>query len=182
MLSGFVRGRSLTGVALLALVLSTTPALLHLDSLVASTGTTCVAHSDDIWLDPGIGLEPSSGTFQNTDTGTVECDGPINGRQPTGKGTWTVTGHVGVKDPDSCSEPGDGDFVHSFAIPTKDGEIRFGNAGTFTYSAFRSSGVLGGEFSGQNGHGTFTVQLKKGDCVTEPVTRLTADLTYYVRR
>src|SRR5688572_24185175 len=87
----------------------------------AAEPTRCTARIDSVSLDPGVGAEPSSGSFQNEEEGTIACDGPVNGKKTTGPGVWTSdVGYYGTKDPDSCTSGGEGDFIMAFTFPTAD--------------------------------------------------------------
>lgn len=139
------------------------------DGADAAAGTTCVAKMDSTTLDPGLSTEATPNTFYNNGEGTIECDGAIHGREPTGPGVWTSnTGHF----EGTCANGGKGTFVHSFRIPTKDGEVGFGNAGSFTFGALQG-GLIGGEVDGEEASGTFSVAPKTGNCVSAPVTEIT---------
>ena len=148
----------------------------------AGEPTRCTAQIGSVSLEPGVGAEPSSGSFQNEEDGTIECDGPVNGKKTTGPGVWTSdVGYYGTKDPDSCTSGGEGDFIMAFTFPTADGPERFGVHATFTYGALKS-GVIGGEFSGNTADGTFTVSPKQGDCATAPVTLMSVDFELVLKR
>src|SRR5947199_8774902 len=74
-------------------------------------GTPC-RFEVDASLSPGLSRTPSSGTFTSGgETGTVTCDGAVNGEQPTGAGTMGTDGRYGLAGGgDSCrSAPGAGD-------------------------------------------------------------------------
>jgi len=48
----------------------------------AADGTPCTMELD-LTTSPGLSASPSSGTFtSNGETGTISCNGPVNGRQP----------------------------------------------------------------------------------------------------
>jgi hypothetical protein len=131
--------------------------------------TTCI-----LWnlveISPGLTLEPGSGSFRQQPPGTIECDGPVLGRRPTGPGNFAVNhGRYGVIRGASCSG-GDGTFVHGFRIPTEDGELRIDDEGTFTYGPLQGGGVFGGTFTGRVAAGRIRVTPVKGDCVTAPLT------------
>ena len=164
---------TLLGVLALALL---TPA-----GVSAQQATRCMA-TVDLELSPGLSNEPSSGTFtSNGETGEVECEGPVNGKEPTGKGTWGVDGHYGTEDPDACTTGGEGDAMQSSTVPTKDGEEKVTNNATFTFGALQGGGTFGGEFTGDNAEGTFEVTPKEGDCVSAPITKITVTLDYTLK-
>ena len=135
--------------------------------------TTCTLHSLPE-ANPGLTFQPGSGTFHlyQQAPGTIECDGPVMGRRPTGPGLFaTNNGRYGVADGATCSR-GDGTFTHVFLIPTEDGELRIEDVGTFEYGMLQGGGVIGGTFTGRVAKGQLRAMPVKGNCVTEPVTRL----------
>jgi hypothetical protein len=71
-------------------------------------------------LDPGLSIQPSSGiaTIRGE---TMQCHGAVNGRLPTGVGTYEEDFRYGTKDPDTCQEGGEGEGVFRSTIPTNDG-------------------------------------------------------------
>jgi len=125
----------------------------------AQQGTHCTAEFI-VTLDPGLGTEPSSGTFNTPggEAGTVNCDGG-------GKGTAGADGRYGTKDGDSCSAGGEGWTVHSFTIDGKSVK----NIATYEFGGL-SGGVVRGRFDGDRYSGTLTFTPTKGDCVTGPIT------------
>ncbi|MGH8990146.1 MAG: hypothetical protein ACRDZ7_01300 [Acidimicrobiia bacterium] len=121
---------------------------------------------------PGFWREGNSGTLTtNGETGTVTCDGPVNGKQPTGPGTFGASGRYGTEDPDTCSDI-EGVFENSSTLPTGDGEENFKNKGTWAAGTFKGGGAFGGDFSGDRANGTFEATPKEGDCVSAPMTKL----------
>ncbi|MGH9039348.1 MAG: hypothetical protein ACRDZ3_03870 [Acidimicrobiia bacterium] len=125
----------------------------------AQEGTHCTAELD-IDLSPGIGSEPSSGTFHSDgESGTFSCDGG-------GEGTIGVDGRYGTKDGDSCSAGGEGWGVQSL---TTDGESAK-NTITFEFGGLKG-GLVNGTFEGEHFSGTFVFTPTEGDCVTSPATK-----------
>ncbi len=156
-------------------------ALLVPAGVSAQQATNCKA-TVDLVLTPGLSNEPSSGTFTSDgETGEVECDGPVNGKEPTGKGTWGVDGHYGTKDADACTSGGEGDAMQSSTVPTRDGEEKVTNKAEFTFGALQGGGTFGGEFKGDKADGTFEVTPKEGDCISKPITRITVTLDYTLK-
>ncbi len=157
-------------------------------SLIAPLGraeaqqrTTCEARSE-FEFKPGFWRDGNSGTFTtNGETGTVTCDGPINGKMPTGPGTYGASGHYGTKDPDNCNNA-EGDYHNSITVPTADGTQKVANDGTWVVGAFRGGGAFGGEFKGETADGTFETTPKEGDCVTSPMTKVNAVLRWTMKR
>ena len=124
----------------------------------AQQGEHCTAEFS-IGLDPGIGSEPSSGTFHSEgESGTITCDGG-------GKGTAGVDGRYGTKDGDSCSAGGEGWGVQSFTL----GGENIKNTITFEFGGLKG-GLVNGTFDGERFSGTFTFTPTAGDCVTSPTT------------
>jgi hypothetical protein len=140
----------------------------------AQQNTACEA-TVDVHFSPGLSSTPSSGTFTSRgETGTVRCDGPVNGRRPTGSGTFGVSGHYGTRDGDTCASGGEGDAVQGWTIPTDDGDEKIADQQTFTYGALSGGSTFGGEFKGERYSGTFEVTPQDGDCFTRPLTTVRA--------
>jgi hypothetical protein len=133
--------------------------------------TTCTVVFDEV-ASPGLRAAPSSGTVStNGDGGLVECDGPVDGRQPAGAGSSNVSGRYGTRGGDSCRSGGAGDDVQDMTIPTAAGAEHVRNMVTFAYGALRG-GVLSGEFRGDRMSGTFTAKpYRVTSCGTTPMTR-----------
>ncbi len=133
----------------------------------------------ELTLSPGLSLQGSSGTFENT-SGRMECTGPINGRTPTGPGSYADSGRYGTRDPDTCQDGGEGAGVFSAVIPTADGNMMLTASYTFTYGDVTTNpGYVSGKFSGDRVRGTFRVRPVEGDCITKPITRAHEDLDFY---
>ena len=74
-------------LGVLSLILLSAPVLPGLLATLASPGTQCTFEYDLV-ASPGLLTTPSSGTITtNGETGTFDCNGPVNGQQPTGGGT-----------------------------------------------------------------------------------------------
>lgn len=141
-----------------------------------SDSTPCTAEFD-LTLSPGLSNTPSSGTFTSGgETGTIECQGNVNGKKATGPGTFGSEGRYGTEDPDTCTSGGEGEAIQTFTVPTVDGDERVVNEGTITYGALEGGGLISGRFRGPRFSGTFEVTPTKGDCVTEPVTEIHVSL------
>jgi hypothetical protein len=136
----------------------------------APQGTKC-KHELEFTLSPGFSMTPSTGTRHGE--GTITCDRPVNGKQPTGAGTVTDEGRYGTKDPDGCISGSEGDGIDTFEIPTADGMVKIESY--FTYNGIRPStkgAVLSAEFEGTRYTGNIELTPAEGDCVTAPVTKL----------
>jgi hypothetical protein len=137
----------------------------------AQPKTNCEAKAD-FDFKPGFWRDGNSGTWTtNGETGTVTCDGPVNGKKPTGPGTYGAYGNYGTKDPDNCSNA-EGVFHNSITVPTADGPQTVTNQGDWVVGAFRGNGAFGGAFTGETADGTFDGTPKQGDCVTTPMTKM----------
>jgi hypothetical protein len=136
----------------------------------AAAGTQCT-FDDDVVAAPGLTTSASSGTVKNEKPGTFACDGPVNGKQPTGPGTSSFDGRYGTKDADTCQSGGEGDGVFTLTIPTSGGDEHIKNTETFTYGAFKAGAPFSGTFQGDRMSGTFEAQPIDGDCASKPVTK-----------
>lgn len=136
----------------------------------AAEGTTCTFENDFV-ASPGNSASGSSGTVETPKPGPGACNGPVNGKQPSGPGTYTFKGRYGTKDPDTCQTGGEGDGVAVWTIPTSDGSERIEVKLTYTYGAFKAGAPFSGEFKGDRMSGTFEVQPIDGDCASKPVTK-----------
>jgi hypothetical protein len=161
--------RRLTALALPIIAL-TTFGLPATGPASASEGTKCTFEADFVAA-PGLSTSGSSGTVDTERDGKAACDGPVNGKQPSGPGTYSFKGHYGTNDPDTCQSGGEGDGVAVFAIPTSDGVERIVVKLTFTYVGFKAGVPFTGEFKGDTMSGTFDVRPVDGDCAAKPVTK-----------
>lgn len=136
-----------------------------------ATGTPCTFELE-LWASPGLTTSPSSGTVTtNGQNGTITCDGPVNGKQPTGPGTTGFEGRYGTKRAYSCQDDGQGEGVQSIAIPVQGGAERIANAVTYTHGAYQDGRPFSGTFQGDRMSGTFEARPVEGDCVSKPMTR-----------
>ncbi len=138
---------------------------------VRAAGATTCTFEDDVAAAPGLTTSPSSGTVKNEKDGTFTCDGPVNGKQPSGPGTSSFDGRYGTKDPDTCQGGGEGDGIFTLTIPTSSGVEHINNTETYDYGAFKAGSAFSGTFHGDRMSGTFEVQPIDGDCASKPVTR-----------
>jgi hypothetical protein len=140
--------------------------------VAAQQGTAC-NFAADFTISPGLSSEPSSGTVSTGgETGTMECQGTVNGKRATGPGTFGADGRYGTQGADTCASGGEGDAHQSFTVPTEGGSEHVDNDVTFTYGALSGGAVVGGEFKSDRFSGTFEITPTEGDCVTAPVTRV----------
>lgn len=135
----------------------------------AARATKCTAAIDAIVFSPGLAAtKKSQNTYRSPGKGTIECDGPVLGRKPTGPGVWAgnVGSFVG-----SCTAGGKGTFVNTFTFPTASGTVTLVNRGPFTFGVLKG-GAVGGEARGNEADGSFSVIPTKGNCVTAPATEV----------
>lgn len=144
----------------------------------AAAATTCKASMPSITLDPGLALtKKTAGKFRNKGKGTVTCDGPVLGKKPTGTGVFT---RVFGTFEGSCAAGGTGTNTYVFEFPTKDGTVKLVTKGPFTFGALKG-GAVGGEYDNPKAKGSFSTLPKKGNCVSEPVTELSAEITFTLK-
>lgn len=135
-------------------------------------GTHCT-FSFDVFLDPGLSMEPSSGKHYSDGLGPLDCEGPVNGHQPTGTGTLGEDGPYGTRDPVTCTSGGEGAGTDRLTVPTANGPQQVISEFTFTFGdPSTKGGVVHGEFTGTRFTGTFEFTPLEGDCVTSPVTKV----------
>jgi hypothetical protein len=144
------------------------------NSRAATSETTCV-WSHDVFAEPGLSAQPSSGSWTSRgpqgETGTISCDGPIHGKKPTGPGILEARGRYGTQDGDTCQTGGEGDALWSLIFPTADGTVHFVDPFTFRYGAFSTGAPFAVEFSGDQMKGSGEVQSFEGDCAANAVTK-----------
>ena len=135
----------------------------------------------EVTLSPGLSVQAGSGSIEVATVKTMECEGPIDGRMPTGVGSYgEEPGRYGTDDPDSCQAGGEGDGVFFATIPTTDGDLELRAPYRFTYGDLTTNpGFVSGEFTGDGVRGTFTITPVEGDCVTSPITRVRADVDFW---
>jgi hypothetical protein len=104
----------------------------------------------------------------------------VNGEQPTGPGTYSGSGRYGTRDPDTCDDA-EGTYEAFITVPTADGSQKVTNKGNWVAGAFKGGGAFGGEFTGENGDGTFEATPKKGDCVSSPMTQIRGVIRWTLR-
>ena len=135
-----------------------------------AAGTSCTFEYDAV-ISPGLSSSPSSGTITSDgETGTITCNGPVNGKQPTGPGTFGVEARYGTKGGDTCQSGGEGDGVLAFTIPTSSGAEHVTSNFTYTFGGLQN-GVLFAQYDGDRMSGTTEVTPQEGDCASRPVTK-----------
>jgi hypothetical protein len=143
--------------------------------------THCLA-SFVVNLDPGFSMTPAAGTFTTDgETGTITCEGPINGFDVTGAGTRGETGRYALDGPATCTDPaGTGDLAFSFTIPTAGGPQHVTGTAVMEYAPGREGGLIGGTFTGSRMYGKFKVTPIEGDCINSPVTKVQLECDEWV--
>ena len=134
-----------------------------------AAGQTRCTFTFDVTVTPGHG----EGSFTTGgETGKASCDGPVNGRQPTGSGTTGAEGRYRLNDRDNCASGGGGEAVETFTFPTREGKTTLTNRFTFTFGELSPERRPGsGKFEGDRMSGTFEFRPTEGDCFTRPVTK-----------
>ena len=136
----------------------------------AAAGTPCTFEYDAI-ASPGLSSSPSSGTVTtNGETGTATCNGPVNGKEPTGPGKIGSDGRYGIKSGATCQSGGDGAGTTTFTIPTSSGDEHVTIRYTATFGGLKN-GVFSGQYEGDRMSGTYDATPQDGDCVSRPVTK-----------
>ena len=125
----------------------------------AAQTVDCTNEFKEFTIDPGVGREGSSGVVDSHgQTGTLNCGGT--------QGTIGFLGGYGTKDPDTCTEGGEGDGVFSWTLNGKEDSAYI----TYTYGALKG-GVVGVTIKGQRLNGEGQVTPTQGDCATTPITK-----------
>ena len=133
----------------------------------------------ELTISPGISVEGTSGSFSQT-SGAMDCEGPFDGRTPTGVGSYQDSGRYGTEDADTCQDGGEGEGVFSSSVPTTDGDLQLTGPYAFTFGDLTSNpGFVSGEFRGDGVRGIFKITPIEGDCVTSPITRVRVDAEFW---
>jgi len=135
-------------------------------------GTPCTFEYDAV-ISPGLSSSPSSGTIKSNgegETGTITCNGPVNGKQPTGPGTFGVDARYGTNGGATCQSGGAGDGVATFTIPTSSGAEHLTNHFTYSFGGLQN-GLVSARFDGDRMSGTAEVTPQEGDCASKPMTK-----------
>ncbi|HET9771465.1 MAG TPA: hypothetical protein VFS16_11295 [Acidimicrobiia bacterium] len=138
----------------------------------ADDGAPC-AFEADVRLAPGLSREPSSGTFRSAgESGTLDCQGQVDGGPVAGRGTFGADGRYGTDgDGDHCrSKEGRGEGTASFTVPVEGGTRHIEDPFTMTYRVDGRRVV--GEITGRRFRGAFDVTKANGDCLWTPVTEI----------
>jgi hypothetical protein len=133
--------------------------------------TTCIGRAEVFQLSPGISMEPSTGTVNTVVAGSEECNGPIEGYQPTGTIHTRHYFAYGYVDPDTC----DAIEVKGWAdhsIPTASGLVVLRNP--FTAALKLSDPAHAGAFKGERFSGQALIRPVEGDCIHSPMIKMEA--------
>jgi len=169
--------RQLLLVGILASALS---APVGIQTVQAGQPTKCETKVD-MDIAPGFYREGNSGTFTtNGETGALTCSGPVNGKEPTGPGTFGASGKYGTNGPDTCNKAS-GIYENHVTFPTANGQEKWADNGTWAAGAFKGGGAFGGEFSSDRVDGTFEVTPKEGDCVSKPLTKISVVIRWTMK-
>jgi hypothetical protein len=128
----------------------------------------------EIDLTPGLSVQGSSGTFENRG-GTLDCDGPFLGIEPTGPGSFYDTGSYGTRDPDTCQSGGEATGYIVFTFPTAAGDQSVRSVYTLVYgglSKIPTDGLLAVRVESDDWVAEGSATPIEGDCVARPVTRV----------
>jgi hypothetical protein len=137
----------------------------------SEAGTPC-AFDFILTASPGLTASPSSGSeTTHGENGAITCDGPVNGKQPTGSGTDGFEGHYGTKKPYSCQDEGQGEGDQSITIPRAGGVEHFINHLTYAHGPYHQGQLFSGSIEGDRMSGTFEAEPMDGDCVSKPMTK-----------
>jgi len=135
-------------------------------------GTPC-AFEVDVNLSPGLSRSPSSGAFDTKgESGTLDCQGDVDGQPATGRGTFGAEGRYGTAGHgDSCdSRQGRGDGTAHLTVPVEGGSRHVDDPFTLTYRVDGRSVV--GEITGRRFAATFDVTKADGDCFWHAVRNI----------
>jgi hypothetical protein len=154
------RGARCPGVAsILAVLLATV--LVVPAGAAASSRAACVANWRDT-VSPGVSLSAAAAAFtSHGETGTITCDGSINGHHVTGPGTIGEEGALRG----TCAA-GSGSARLSLTIPTTAGPARLQIPVEFTFVAglgLRRTDIFPGGFA---------FAPLQGNCITSPITEV----------
>lgn len=119
--------RRITGSTLVGAAVLVAGVLVAPQAAVADEPDTPCQADIIVDLDPGVGLEPASGTFtSNGEQGKLVCSGKVDGKELTGGGTGGADGKYGIDGPNSCAKlDGKTEFTVTAALPTEGGELTF---------------------------------------------------------
>lgn len=128
---------------------------------------------------PGLTMNPGSGKVTSRgETGTVECEGAVNGHEATGPGTFGFEGTFGTKEKVSCTSGGSGEGYVIFTVPTAAGPQKVKDNITYAFGPAAGDPPLVGGWRGTRTTGRFVVVPTKGDCIISPVEQLRGTGTF----
>jgi hypothetical protein len=139
----------------------------------AQSSTTCIGRQDVMQITPGWSLEPTTGSMVTVVDGTEECNGPVEGYQPTGPIRTRHSVTYGYVDPDTCSRFTVKGWIDR-SIPTADGIVVLRVYFTGGLDPSSDPPARWGTFEGDRDSGRFWFRPIEGDCVHSPLTRVEA--------
>jgi len=139
----------------------------------AEPSTICIGRQDIMQISPGWSSEPTTGTGATVADGTLECNGPLEGYQPTGPIRTHHEMVYGYLHPDTCSDL-EVKGTLDYTIPTEAGIVVITNHFTGTFQPSSDQPGRSGTFEGDHTSGRFWLRPIDGDCVHAPLTRLEA--------
>lgn len=176
--------RRITGSALLGAAVLVAGVLVAPHAAVADEPDTPCQADIIVDLDPGVGLQPASGTFtSNGEQGKLVCSGKVNGKDLTGGGSGGADGKYGLDGPNSCSKlDGKTEFTVAATLPTEGGELKFSDTVTGNYAPLQGNWFFGGSFKGPKSYGIFRFTPVGPDhnCVISPVKKLAVQADAWV--
>jgi hypothetical protein len=135
---------------------------------VAAASHGAICHIRTVFSGPnGVMLAKPTGPSpmsSGREPGTVTCEGLINGRRPSGPGTFGYAGYFGVGPlgGDTCAFGG-GYGTFSITVPTAGGRLSL-------TEPFMFYGGPAGVITSPHVSGLYEVVATTGDCVTTPLT------------
>jgi hypothetical protein len=140
----------------------------------AESSTVCIGRTDIMQITPGWSQKPTSGTVITVVDGTEECNGPVEGYQPTGPIRTRHSVTYGYANPDTCPTKLTVKGWVDHAIPTADGIVVLRNNITGGLDPSSDAPARWGTFEGDRDSGRFWFRPLEGDCIHSPMTRVEA--------
>jgi hypothetical protein len=135
----------------------------------AAAAPTVCTYRWEVTVSPGLTVTPGSGTVSTGGaTGTITCNGTVDGQTPTGSGSVTIDA---VYEESTCLG-GKGTGTYSFTLPTSSGSVTVTDNFTWTYGLVPADLNLAGPFAwtGQRSSGTGLFVPTQGTCLLDPMT------------
>ena len=165
--------KRISALGIAAIILSSI-SVVRSTPVQAQRETLC-SFTFDATVSPGLTASASKGTWTtNGETGTIDCDGPVKGEQPTGPGKLGIEATYGEGSPegDTCAG-GAGTGRYSATIPTANGPVSMADDFTYRFGRVPSGGQVGvAEFRSKNWSGTVEFVPTEGNCFERPMTAI----------